>query len=233
MGRNACTLFVLLLLSATSAFAQANFSAELVDLQQPGTPVLARVYFAEGKRRFDMKAASGPDSILVNLKRPTTTARGSHMRVGGSGDTIIVDVQNHSSTVLWPGEKTYHRAPYRVLSPAELYGLYANVQAVDVDNACDQWMKFPGAEAETCARVGNYDVNGRETVKYDLSCYGEVCHLWIDRRLRVLVKRETKWNRTEMRNIHEGSQPDNLFEVPSGYTEKANLSGLLLSTEPQ
>jgi hypothetical protein len=222
-----------LLFGAILSSAQGEFSADLVDLQQPGDPVLAKVSFGTGKRRFDMEPASGPDTIIVDLKRPTATMGGTHLRVGGSGDSIIVDLVNHTSTVLWPQEKLYHRAPYRALSPAELYGLYANVQATDVDKACDEWMKRPAAQGETCANVGKEEVNGRETVKYNLSCYGEVCHLWIDRKLRVLVKRETKWNRTELRNIREGAQPANLFEVPAGYAEKATLNGIIRSTEPQ
>ena len=62
----------------------------------------------------------------------------------------------------------------------------------------------PGAEGETCRNLGHETLNGHDTVKYELSCYGEVCRLWIDRKLRVLVERESKWNSTELRNIWEG-----------------------------
>jgi len=42
--------FVFLLVGAASA--QSDFSAEIVDVQKPGTPTLAKVYFANDKRRI-------------------------------------------------------------------------------------------------------------------------------------------------------------------------------------
>jgi hypothetical protein len=46
------------------------------------------------------------------------------------------------------------------------------------------------------------------------------------------VKRETKWNSTELRNIQEGPQPTSLFEVPVGYSSKT-LGGIIRLSEPQ
>jgi hypothetical protein len=220
--------FVFLLVGAASA--QSDFSAEIVDVQKPGTPTLARVYFANDKRRIEMQTASGDDTIMAKLDRTPAAGQVVHVSVGGGGDTIILDLAAHTSAVLWPTQKTYARA--KDVGPAELYGLYAYVHPADVDNACVEWMHRPGAEGETCRNLGHERLNGRDTVKYELSCYGEVCRLWIDRKLRVLIKRESKWNSTELRNICEEPQLPSLFDVPDDYSS-TTLSGTIRPTEPQ
>jgi hypothetical protein len=214
------------------ASGQTEFSADIVDLQKPGTPTLAKIYFAKDKRRIEMQSASGDDSIIMRISQPTSTKKGVHMQVGGREDAIIMDLANRTSTILWPKQKDYAQAPLMTLTPTELYGLYAFVQPADVDNACPEWMRRKGAEGESCRKVGTETENGRSTVEYELSCYGEVCHLWIDRNLHVLVKRETKWNSTELRNIQEGPQPPGLFDVPKGYSTKT-LGGVIRRTEPE
>jgi hypothetical protein len=214
------------------ASAQSEFSAEIVDLQKTGAPTLAKVYFARDRKRIEMQDASGDDTIMVTLVKPTADKRGTHIKVGGRGDTIIMNFAARTSTVLFPQENKYAEASLKSLRPSELYGLYAFVQPTDVDNACTEWMQRPSAEGETCRSFGRETINGRSAVKYELSCYGKVCRLWIDRNLHTLVKRETIWNSTELRNIHEGPQPPSLFEVPSGYSNK-NIGGIIGPTEPQ
>ena len=86
---------------------------------------------------------------------------------------------------------------------ADLYRLYAIVRVEDIDNACPEWLNQPGMEGATCRNLGPAHGNDREAVKCDPSCYRETCRLWIDRKLRFLIKRETPWNRIELRNIVE------------------------------
>jgi len=224
--------FIAFLFATGVVSAQTEFSADIVDLQRPGVPTLARIYFAKDKRRIEMSAAGGYDTIIMRISQPTATKKGVQMQVGGRGDTIIMDMANRTSTILWPEQKNYARAPLMTFTPAELYGLYAWVQPTDVDNACTEWMRRPGAKGETCRNMGRETVNGRDTVEYELSCYGEVCRLWIDRKLRALVKRETKWNSTELHNIQEGPQAPSLFDVPDGYS-RGTLSGIVGPIEPQ
>lgn len=211
--------------------AQTGFSGDIVDMEKPGFPTLAKIYFDQGKRRLEMQSASGDDSIILSLAHATATKRGTHMRIGGSGDAIILDLTSQNSIVLWPQQKAYNQSPLKRVTPIELYGLYAFVHPTDVENACAEWMKRAGAEGESCRKVGSETINGRSAVKYELSCYDQVCRLWIDRNLHVLVKRESKWNSTELRNIQEGPQPESLFEVPVGYSWK-NPAGIIRPTEP-
>jgi hypothetical protein len=142
--------FVFLLVGAASA--QSDFSAEIADVQKPGTPTLAKVYFANDKRRIEMPAASGDDSVMAKLDRTTAAGQVVHVSIGGGGDTIILDLAAHTSAVLWPTQKTYARA--KDVGPAELYGLYAYVPPADVDNACVEWMHRPGAEGRDLPELG-------------------------------------------------------------------------------
>jgi hypothetical protein len=222
-----CIFAVFLALGVASA--QSDFSAEIVDLQKTGTPTLAKVYFAKDRKRIEMQDASGDDAIIA---RTTATKRGTHIQVGGRGDTIIMNFATLTSTVLFPQENKYAEGSLKNLVPSELYGLYALLQPMDVDNACTEWMRKPGAESETCRNLGLETINGRSAVKYELSCFGEVCRFWIDRNLHALVKRETKWSSTELRNIKEAPQPTSLFEVPAGYSSK-NIGGIIRPMEHQ
>ena len=226
-------LFVALFLSGVLR-AQTDFSADIVDARQPGpvTPTLARIYSAKDKRRIEMLGASGDSAIVVKLAQ-RDGRNGVELKVAGNKNTIIMDLASNTSTLLVALDKAYYEAPLGKMAPSEMYGLYAFVRPMNVDNACVEWMRRSGAEGETCRNQGHETINGRNTVKYDLSCYGEVCHLWIDLNLHALVKRESKWTSTELRNIQEVPQPDSIFEVPAGYTLMPRVGGVIGRREPQ
>lgn len=221
-----------LLTLAGAGFAQSDFSADIVDLQKPGTPVLAKLSFLQDKRRLDMQPASGEGSIVAPLSAGTEGKPPAEVWLGAPARAIILNLADHTSTLLIPDQKTYHNAPTSRLKAGELYELYAIVHPGNVDDACTEWMKGPAAQRETCKKVGEEKVNGRSTVKYDLSCYGEICHLWIDRRLHVIVKRETKWNSTELRNIQEIPPDYRLFQPPPDYLERGP-GGVIQQHQPQ
>ena len=107
-------------------------------MQKPGTPTLAKVYFANDKRRIEMHAASGDDTIMAKLDRTTVAGQVVHVSIGGGGDTIILDLAAHTSAVLWPTKKTYARAKH--VGQPSYTRLYAYVHPADVDNACVEWM---------------------------------------------------------------------------------------------
>ncbi|HTS35390.1 MAG TPA: hypothetical protein VMH04_06945 [Candidatus Solibacter sp.] len=211
--------------------AQTEFSADIVDLLKPGTPVLAKIWFGSERRRLEIQAASDEGLTAMTLSAPTVGKPGTDLRVVGSGNAIILDRANHTSTILVPEQKVYYTGP-SVRAP-ELYTLYAIVHPVNVDDACPEWMHGPNVAGETCKKVGDEKVNGRNTVKYDLSCYGETCHLWIDRTLHAIVKRQTIWNSTELRNIREIPPDYSLFQIPPGYTEQTATGGVIQLRRPE
>src|ERR1700679_1522945 len=72
-ARISCSFAVMF--AATFALAQAEFSAEIVDLQKPGTPSTAKIYFAKDKMRVESQNANphGGGAVIVNFAAQTTT----------------------------------------------------------------------------------------------------------------------------------------------------------------
>jgi len=192
--------FLGLMLAASFVLAQMEFSAEIVDLQKPGTPTMAKIYFAKDKIRIESQAG-GP-------------------RAGGA---IIMNFATQTSIVLMAQQHMYMEMPAQAQSQRMGYAS-AFFQAGDVENACGDWQKM-GHQGASCHKVGNETINGRDTVKYETTnASGDVSHFWLDPKLRFPVKWQGKNNDGELRNIQEGTQTANLFEAPAGFT-KMNMPG--------
>ncbi len=73
----------------------------------------------------------------------------------------------------------------------------------------------------TCQKVGTETINGRSAQKWEFTHTGmgrsSKSYQWIDPKLYIVIKREDNSGGMELRNIKEGPQPDNLFEVPADY----------------
>jgi len=193
--------FCALMLAASFAVAQAEFSAEIVDLQKSGTPTQAKIYFAKDKMRIEAQTASA------------------------HGSAVIINYATQTGDVLMAPQHMYMEMPMQAQSQRMGYAS-AFFQAGDVENACGDWQKM-GHEGSSCHKVGTETVNGRSTVKYETTnASGDVSHFWLDPKLRFPVKWEGKSNSGELRNIQEGAQPASLFEIPAGFT-KMDLGGMM------
>ena len=193
--------FCVLMLAASFAVAQAEFSAEIVDLQKSGTPAQARIYFAKDKMRIEAQTASA------------------------HGSAVIINYATQAVDVLMAQQHMYMEMPMQGQSQRMGYAA-AFFQAGDVENACDDWQKM-GHEGSSCHKVGSETVNGRSTVKYETTnASGDVSHFWLDPKLRFPVKWEGKSNSGELRNIQEGAQPASLFAIPAGFT-KMDMGGMM------
>ncbi|MFY9949799.1 MAG: DUF4412 domain-containing protein [Candidatus Sulfotelmatobacter sp.] len=197
------TLFFAMIFAASFALAQTEFSADIVDLQKPGTPTTAKIYFAKDKMRIE-PAASGPRS----------------------GGAVIVNFATQTSLVLMPQQHMYMEMPAQSQSQRMSY-TNAFFRAGDVENACGDWQKIEHAEGGSCHKVGNETVNGRTTVEYEATkASGDVNHFWLDPKLRFPVKWQGKNSSGELHNIQEGTQPASLFEPPAGFT-KMEMPGMM------
>ena len=186
--------FVALLILANFAFAQTEFSADVVNNER-GDKGPTKVYFGKDKMRFDAKDDS--------------EARG--------GGAVIFDLSKESLTVLMAKQHVYMEMPSKMM---ENRGMFAFFKSGDVENACSDWLKLERNKGGTCHKVGSETVNGRNTVKYEgTNASGETSSVWLDSKLRFPVKWQGKNNGGEMRNIQEGPQPASLFEIPAGYTK--------------
>jgi hypothetical protein len=194
IARTSC--FLALMLAASFLVAQTEFSAEIVDLQKPGTPTQAKIYFAKDKIRVESQTG------------------GAH-----GGGAVIINFATQTSTVLMAQQHMYMEMPAQAQSQRMGYAS-AFFQAGDVENACGDWQKMGHNQGSSCHKVGNETVNGRNTVKYEsTNASGDVSHFWLDPKLRFPVKWEGKNSGGELRNIQEGGQPASLFEVPAGFTK--------------
>jgi hypothetical protein len=199
MVRTSC--LVALLVIANLAFAQTEFSADVVDNERAGKG-LTKVYFGKDKMRFDSK--------------DDNEARG--------GGAVIFDLTNESWVVLMAKQHMYMEMPAKMM---ENRGMFAFFKSGDVENACSDWLKLSRNKGGTCRKVGSESVNGRNTVKYEgTNSSGETNSVWLDSKLRFPVKWQGKNNGGEMRNIQEGPQPASLFEIPAGYT-KMDMGGMM------
>jgi hypothetical protein len=193
--------FCALMLAASFAVAQAEFSAEIVDLQKSGTPTQAKIYFAKDKMRIEAQTASA------------------------HGSAVIINYATQTGDVVMAQQHMYMEMPMQAQSQRMGYAS-AFFQAGDVENACGDWQKM-GHEGSNCHKVGSETVNGRSTVKYETTnANGDISHFWLDPKLRFPVKWEGKSNSGELRNIQEGAQPASLFEIPAGFT-KMDLGGMM------
>lgn len=179
------------LLTSVSAFAQAEFSAVIVDTQ--GAPN-AKIYVAKDKVRVE------PTKIYPR----------------NGGDTFIMNLTKQTSIVLMDQQHQYVEMPSQMAQQQRGYALFVTN---DVEAACSEWLKNPINKGSTCDRVGDDTVDGRGTVKYEVTnANSDTGYFWIDPKLRFPVKWQGKNGIWELRNILEGSQPASLFEVPPGYT---------------
>jgi hypothetical protein len=195
--------FFALVLAASFALAQTEFSADLVDLQKPGTPTQAKSYFAKDK---------------IRIESQTMSAHG--------GGAVIMNFATQTSMVLMAQQHMYMELPTQAQSQRMGYAS-AFFQTGDVENACGDWQKMGHHQGSSCHKVGNETVNGRSTVKYEsTNASGEVSHFWLDPKLRFPVKWDGKNNGGELRNIQEGAQPASLFEIPAGFT-KMDMGGMM------
>ncbi len=187
------TSFVLaLLLVASSAFAQSEFSAEVFNNLRPDGPQ-AKVYFGKDKARFE------------------SAKKDAH-----GGGAVIVDLAKQTWTVVMDERQMYMDMPSQMAKQRVTYDFF---RTGDVENACNDWIQRPENKGGSCHKVGSETVNGRSTVKYEgTNSKGETGDVWIDPKLRFPVKWQGKDNSSgELRNIQEGSQPASLFEIPAGY----------------
>jgi hypothetical protein len=199
------SIFFVLVFAASFALAQAEFSAELVDLQKSGTPTTAKLYFAKDKIRIESQG-------------------GAH-----GGGAIIVNSATQTSIVLMPQQHMYMEMAAQTQAQRLGYNFF---QTGDGENACGDWQKLRSNQGASCRKVGDETVSGRSTVKYETTnSSGEVSYFWLDPKLRFPVKWQSKSSNGELRNIQEGTQPASLFEPPAGFT-KMDMGSMMQMQPP-
>jgi hypothetical protein len=88
-------------------------------------------------------------------------------------------------------------------------------------NPCMPITGDPPAANTACKKLSEETVNGRQTVKWEMSVamggQSTTLYLWVDPNLRCIVKEQALQSTVEFQNIREGPQPASLFALPAGY----------------
>jgi len=193
--RSASALSLLLFtLLATSLFAQ-EFSADFVSTRTKGVGTSGKVYISNGKMRYESA-------------RPSAS---------GSQAVMIMDFAQHTTSMLMPDRHMFISYPQGRGMTIPIW------RQTDVNNACAEWEVFAAqmkteSKLKSCQKTGSDTVDGRAAVKYVItSAEGKVSTVWVDPKLHTMLKHESPDGTVELKNIHEGAQPADLFEIPSGY----------------
>jgi hypothetical protein len=195
---------VLFSLLTIGAFAQQDFSADMVNTSAKSAAGTGKIYVSKDKMRFEGQERNGQNP------------------------TLIMNFQTQTTDVLIPERKMYiENAMGQGPAAQRSFNLF---RAADAENACDEWQKWrkmAGKSGGSCQKVGSEVVNGRSAVKYQgTSPEGDASTVWIDPKLRFPVKWQGKNDGGELRNIQEGFQPASLFAIPSDY-QKMDLGSMM------
>jgi hypothetical protein len=194
-----CSCAFAILLAASFALAQSEFSADIVNHNEKTNRGVTRVYFGKDKVRFNSAQ-------------------------GGDQGAVIFDFAKQSYIVLMPRQHMYMDMPTQAM---ESRGVFSFFKTGDVENACSDWLNLAANKGGSCHKVGSETVNGRHTVKYEgTNAKGESATVWLDSDVRFPIKWEGNHGSGELQNIQVGAQPSSLFEPPAGYTRMQLPNGM-------
>ncbi len=187
----ACTQLCVL---TACAFAQADFSAEIANLSADSNTFHTKIFSTKEKLRFQGEDKSGRTNSIM-----------------------IVNLATRTSIVLMPQQHQYVENN-RSQIPGQGVTFF---QASDVEDACAEYQKVSETKKSTCRKTGHETVNGRDTVKYEVSPgKSNLGSIWIDVKVHFPVKWQSSVGKGELRDIKVGAQPAELFEIPPGYTKR-------------
>ena len=200
----------------------ASFSMLLICFAGPfalaaglGNP---KQFVVEMKMASEMGEAAGQ---VMNVKYYVGKER-MRMDVGmggmlGSSQITIFDGDQVTTYMLMPQMKQYMKTvstleDFEDEGPALIFG-----SPEDADHFCQVDPDSP------CKKIGSDTVLGRSADKYVVSAIEDgvptESTLWFDRELLFPIKMEGSDGIIEATSIEIGSQPDELFEIPAGYSE--------------
>lgn len=132
-----------------------------------------------------------------------------------SGDRVgemILDFSTQTAYVLLPQQKLY----------VELHGNAAGAAPFSLSDLRPPDPSNPCAltQLTQCMRIGSATVDGRPCDNWQLDRVGTTRVGCLDKRLRFFIRTSDSNGRTvELRNIREGRQPRELFQIPADYRE--------------
>lgn len=134
------------------------------------------------------------------------------IRVETQGKVLIVDLEKQRTWMLLTANKKFiEQTGPAALKPIAFF-------APKDGKPCQP----AAAKDAACKQLGRETFLGREADKWEttqtVNGKPAVARLWIDARLHYALKWDANPAGGELQNLHEGTQPDSLFAVPSDYT---------------
>ena len=149
--------------------------------RQPPTEELKKLYAGKDKVRFEVETGNA----------------------GTGPAAVILDWAQNKYTVVMSERRMYMDAPTTMVKPLMTH--YWRVQ--DVNDACPEWQKTADQAGTSknwgsCTKIGSDSLKGRSGVKYEgVSNQGENSHIWVDTKLRCVVKSDEAASGFELRKI--------------------------------
>lgn len=219
IGMLAAVSASLALLAAQPSRAQ-QFSADVVQVPAKGSTT-TKLYVDKGKLRFQQLENGQPaGGAIIDADQKTTTIIDDqdHKYFGGSDSPLVNGILNNSGVPpIW-----------RFFRPS------------NAAEPCTEWNAMMQAAARfdstrtapqmSCKSLGTDAVDGRPAEKWQVDVTRdnktESGYAWIDNSLHVVSKSQDSTGSVELRNVHEGPQPDSVFQVPANYS-KVDVNALL------
>ena len=205
-------LFSTICLAYTSAFAQQDFSADVVNGRNPDHKT--KVYVTKTKMRLEDSSKGG--------------------MMGG----IIINTETQVWDILMPPRQMYMETSDADRMPMAR-NMFKFFRPTDAEDGCTHWTKLkrPSDPDWDCRKIGDETVNGRSTVKYEGTSKKSGTHnVWIDKKIVFPIKWQSNddsgESSGELQNIQEGPQAASLFEIPSDY-QKMDMSQMMMGHSPK
>ncbi|MBV8050151.1 MAG: DUF4412 domain-containing protein [Acidobacteriaceae bacterium] len=198
------------LLVAVAAFAQEDFSGEIVDTSKgAAADRKTKIYATKDKIRFEPESAST------------------------RGTAVVINLTTHLSNLIMTERRMYMEFA-QGQAPGMQQWNRALFRPSDANDACAEWLKLPQNHGGSCNNLGSETVNGRSTVKFQgTDANGNTGYAWMDKKIAFPIKWQDKDSSWELQNINEGSQPASLFEIPAGYQKFQMPAGMQNMQRPQ
>jgi len=140
------------------------------------------------------------------------------LEVGGpAGTVLLVNGTDQTAFAILPAKKQYERLAG---------GVSEYFRVNDAQDACPDWQKASVLKVD-CEKLGEEIVDGRQTVKYRNRTASDmaISAVWIDPKLKFVVKWEGAGKGAEFRNIQEAKHAAELFQLPSNFDLSRPLKG--------
>jgi hypothetical protein len=204
---------VLLTIASTATlFAQKKieFSANMQLLKGTGQTETVKLYVGNQRARFDRLDTAG----------------------GGRVGSLVIDFDHQFIFLLIPQSKVYLRIAGSLGTP--FYEAAWMFRPYSSETPCAQWVQQADRRgiALRCQQAGTENVSGRTAQRWDAT-NPEGAHgsMWYDPELNFVTKvqrtsREGVKSGYEVQDIHQGSQPQKLFDLYKDYRE-FSVTGLV------